>query len=298
MCDHLYSQECTSMKAQPGITLALVAAAVGLLASSLPELIAKPLAPVPKDLKGPKELKLDLGNEVTMEFVRVPKGMFRMGSPEDEEGRDQDETQHEVAITKDFYLGKLEVNRSQFKQFVKDARYDAGPEWRRNTQSSTDAQPVNYVNWEDATAFCKWLADKTGRPSRLPTEAEWEYACRAGTETRFYSGDGTDGLEEVGNCGKGFSGRTTACGKFRANKFGLCDMHGNVFEWCSDWYGPKYYEDSPKSDPQGPGRGQERVLRGGSFLLAGCNCRSAFRFWAAPSDRTFGYGFRVAFHPS
>jgi formylglycine-generating enzyme required for sulfatase activity len=291
---------------------------------------------------------LDLGGGVKMEFLRIPRGEFLMGSPKDEKDRFDDETQHEVEITRQFYLGKYEVTRGQFRRFVADAEYQTEAEkdglggwgydeeagtfkgplfdlktgersggettdysWRKTGFAQTDEHPVVNVTWNDAVAFCRWLARKSGKAVRLPSEAEWEYACRAGTTTRFYSGGDAETLAEVGNVADGTAKRkfpkwtaieaedgyvfTAPAGRFRPNKFGLFDMHGNVWEWCQDWYGEDYYANSPKRDPQGPNNGTARVLRGGSCFNLERPCRAAIRVRRAPASRGYDSGLRVAF---
>ena len=167
------------------------------------------------------------------------------------------------------------------------------------------------VSWNDALEYCKWLSKKEGKIYRLPTEAEWEYACRAGTTTRYYSGDDPETLAKVGNAADAASkakfpnGRytikandgyvfTAPVGKFKANAFGLYDMHGNAWEWCADWYGADYYAKSPVDDPIGPASGDGHVLRGGSWGSGAHGARSAERNGCAPRDRDYGAGFRVA----
>ena len=171
------------------------------------------------------------------------------------------------------------------------------------------------VSWNDAVAFCEWLSKKEGKSYRLPTEAEWEYACRAGTTTRYYSGDDAKTLAKVGNVHdavakakfpdgtfmpiKASDGYvfTAPVGKFNPNAFGLYDMHGNAWQWCADWYGEEYYAASPADDPTGPGSGDCRVLRGGSFDYGPYFARSAGRDRLAPVDRFFYNGFRIARTP-
>ena len=166
------------------------------------------------------------------------------------------------------------------------------------------------VSWNDAVAFCQWLSRKEGKTYRLPTEAEWEYACRAGTTTLYYSGDEPETLAQVGNvrdakakakfadwtstikASDGFV-FTAPVGKFRSNAFGLFDMHGNACQWCADWYDAAYYAASPTDDPQGPHSGSDRAFRGGSWYdWAGC-CRSAYRYGLTPEVRCINVGFRV-----
>ena len=160
-------------------------------------------------------------------------------------------------------------------------------------------------------AFCKWLSKKEGKTYRLPTEAEWEYACRAGTTTRFNCGDDPDTLLEAANMDH-VKGRTefphvqelelpkdkpvtftVPVGSFKPNRFGLYDMHGNVWEWCSDWYGEDYYANSPVDDPQGPDDGHLRVRRGGAWHSYPIWARASFRNWNMPASRCVNLGFRV-----
>ncbi len=243
--------------------------------------------------------------------------------------------QHRVRITKPFYLGTYHVTRGQFRQFVADTGYKTDAEkgekpgacgwdpdkkefgfnekysWRNAGFEQTDEHPVVNVSWNDAVAFCKWLSSKEGKTYRLPTEAEWEYACRAGTTTRYYSGDDPETLAKVGNVAdaaakakfpdwkytiKASDGYvfTAPVGKFKPNAFGLYDMHGNAWQWCADWYGAEYYAKSPADDPTGPDSGDGRVLRGGSWCNGPYFARSASRVRVTPDDRDNGAGFRVA----
>jgi formylglycine-generating enzyme required for sulfatase activity len=274
---------------------------------------------------------LEITNSIGMKLVRIPAGTFSMGSPKDEENRGDDEQLHEVEITRPFYLGKHEVTFSQFRAFVKDTKYLTEAEkdgkggrafdgkefiqkpeftWKNLHFAQSDDQPVCVVSWNDAVAFCAWLSKKEGTTYRLPTEAEWEYACRAGTKTRFNTGAKDVDLKVAGNIADaslktkwkevfwnvewddGFP-YTAPVGKFRANVFGLHDMHGNVWEWCSDWYGEDYYRKSPKQDPHGPASGKLRVSRGGAWSTQPKFCRSAFRDWHEPGYRSDCVGFRV-----
>jgi sulfatase modifying factor 1 len=266
-----------------------------------------------------------------MNLLLIPRGKFLMGSPKSEKDRLDDELQHEVEITQPFYLGQHEVTVRQFKAFVNDATYLTEAEkdgkggrafdgkdfvqkpeftWKNLHFTQSDDHPVVIVSWNDAAAFCAWLSKKEGKTYRLPTEAEWEYAARAGTKTRFNAGDKEDDLKAAGNIADASLKKkwadaiwatqwddgfpfTAPVGKFQANGFGLHDMHGNVWEWCSDWYGEDYYGKSPKQDPQGPLRGKERVSRGGAWSTQPKFCRSAFRDWHEPSYRSDCVGFRV-----
>jgi formylglycine-generating enzyme required for sulfatase activity len=275
----------------------------------------------------PREIRNSLG----MSLLLVPRGTFLMGSPKGEEDRLDEEIPHEVEITRPFYLGKHEVTVGQFRAFVTDAGYRTEAErdgkggrafdgkefvqkpeftWKSLYFAQTDDHPVVVVSWNDAVAFCEWLSRKDGRAYRLPTEAEWEYACRAGTKTRFHTGDRDDDLKAAGNVADaalqakwrdafwamrwddGFP-FTAPVGRFKANAFGLYDMHGNAWEWCADWYAEDYYGKSPRRDPQGPTTGKERVARGGAWSTQPKFCRSAFRDWHEPSYRSDCVGFRV-----
>ena len=277
---------------------------------------------------------LEITNSIGMKLVLIPAGKFLMGSPKDEKGRDENEAQHEVEITKPFYLGTYTVTLGQFRAFVKAAGYQTEAEndgqggwgynaktkdfeglkpdynWKNPGFEQTDDHPVVNVTWNDAVAFCDWLSNKEGKTYRLPTEAEWEYSCRAGTKTRFYSGDDDDSLKAVANIAdasfkeKYPAGNwaaswddgypfTAPAGKFKPNAFGLYDMHGNVWQWCGDRYGEDYYKNSPRQDPQGPGAGAIRVVRGNSFFRDARRCRSAHRNGVEPLARYSDVGFRV-----
>jgi formylglycine-generating enzyme len=244
--------------------------------------------------------------------------------------------QHRVRITKPFYLGTCHVTRGQFRQFVKDTGYKTDAEkedakgafgwnhdkkefgfnekysWRNTGFEQTDEHPVVNVSWNDAVALCKWLSRKEeGKTYRLPTEAEWEYACRAGTTTRYYSGDDPETLAKVGNVADATAKVkfpdwkytikasdsyvfTSPVGSFQPNAFGLFDMHGNAWQWCADRYGEEYYAKSPADDPTGPASGDDRILRGGSWNYRPFNSRSADRLRIRPDIRDIITGFRVA----
>jgi formylglycine-generating enzyme required for sulfatase activity/serine/threonine protein kinase len=218
--------------------------------------------------------QLDLGRGVRMELVFIAPGEFLMGSNES----NYEKPIHTVRITRGFWMGKYEVTQEQWEAVMGN-----------NPSNFKGAQnPVEKVSWNNATEFCR----KTG--TRLPTEAEWEYACRAGTTTKYSSGDSDSDLNGVawyfGNSGR----QTHTVGQKAANPWGLYDMHGNVWEWCADWYADSYYQNSPGNDPTGPPSGSARVLRGGSWYDSPGVCRSAFRNWFTPDYRNFNFfGFRV-----
>jgi formylglycine-generating enzyme required for sulfatase activity len=250
-------------------------------------------------------------NSVGMKFALVPAGKFLMGSPESERGRGDDERQHEVTITRPFNLGVHEVTQGQYAKVM-----GKNPSWfapqgggkQRVDGKNTADYPVDNVTWLDAVEFCKKLGSLTaeaeaGRSYRLPTEAEWEYACRAGTTTVFHYGDDLDAYKAnfcglvyaaYGKAGAGpFVRRTAAVGEYKPNAFGLYDMHGNVQEWCQDWYAVDAYPSEPQTDPVGPPQGTERVLRGGGWPHSGKSVRSAVRNKLAPDESHYSAGLRV-----
>jgi len=229
-------------------------------------------------------------NSIGMEFVKIEPGIFMMGSPANEGGRSDDEKQHEVAIRKGFYLGATEVTQDQWRAVMgNNPSYFTGD----------GRLPVEKVSWLEAQEFCKKLSEKEGRNYRLPTEAEWEYACRAGTTTPFYTGStiSTDQANYNGNFtyGNGVKGvdrkKTTPVGSFAPNAWGLYDMHGNVWEWCQSAYeGYPYDADDGRNAYNNH---VTRVDRGGSWNLNPRNCRSADRRGSTPVDRIIYIGFRV-----
>jgi formylglycine-generating enzyme required for sulfatase activity len=234
----------------------------------------------------PKDPAKHFTNGIGIKFVSVPPGTFLMGSPKEEGGRKENEIEHKVTLTKAFYLGVTTVTKSQWNAVMKQAA-----DLRKRDRNL----PVETVSWEDCQEFIKKLRALDGKPYRLPTEAEWEYACRAGTTTAYFCGN-TLSLKQA-NYGKGMKGQsklaTTPVGRYPANPWGLHDMHGNVWEWCQDWFGD--YPPQDVVDPQGPKGGQERVLRGGSFTDIAQHCRSATRHKYEPNGRDHTVGFRVCF---
>ena len=239
---------------------------------------------------------VDLGNGVKLDLVWIPPGEFMMGSPESEADRGSSEgPRHLVKITNGFWMGKHEVTQAQWQAVM-----GSNPSWFKDSDN-----PVENVSWNDCQNFLQKLSSRTGKTFRLPTEAEWEYACRAGTETAFHYGSSLsstqanfDGNHPYCGASKGqYLRKTTSEGSYHPNAFGLYDMHGNVWEWCQDWYESGYYNNSPTSDPQGPSSGSGRVLRGGSWYNYAKYCRSALRH-CAPVLRYGSTGFRVVLSAS
>lgn len=235
-------------------------------------------------------------NSLGMRMVRIEPGQFVMGS---REGGDFDERPaHPVRITRPFYLGATEVTNAQYEAFDPDHRRLRG----KLGWSKADDEAVVFVSWHDAQRFCRWLSEKEGRPYRLPTEAEWEYACRAGTTTAYHPGDRLDDKAFHKNVGESwfpdpeqsrrFGPVPLVVGQTPANPWGLFDMHGNVEEWCLDWYGP--YERGEQVDPVGRVDGDFRVTRGGSHSTTLEYLRSANRSGTLPEDKSWLIGFRVA----
>ncbi|MBS0209162.1 MAG: formylglycine-generating enzyme family protein [Planctomycetes bacterium] len=304
-------------------------------------------------------------NSIGMTLALVPPGEFMMGLeepigdaaakfPYEAESRLQNESpRHRVRITKGFYLGQHEVTIGQFMTFLRESGYQleadrdgradwgyVGAKFVKGTNyrpwspgwPMTNDHPAVYVSWNDAVAFCNWLGGKEGIKYRLPTEAEWEYACRADSNTRYSFGDDPEQGVRYGNLASqdclqisthlyinNFSAHgdkhrtkipmpllhsrdgyawTAPVGKFRPNAFGIHDMHGNAREWCSDWYSSTYYGTSPVDDPQGPPTGTSKVSRGGGFISPPFEARSAARIATEPDQRSFSRGFRVVQEPT
>ncbi len=232
-------------------------------------------------------------NSIGQKFVLIPAGSFMMGSPTSEPKRDDDERQHRVTISKPFYMQTTEVTQGQWQAVM-----GSNPS---HFSSCGDDCPVEQVSWNDAQEFIRRLNAKEGTNQyRLPTEAEWEYACRAGTTTPFAFGSclstnqaNYDGNYPLPGCNKGaYRGSTVSAGSFAPNSWGLHDMHGNVWEWCRDRYGD--YPSGSVTDPAGPSSGSFRVNRGGSWFFNARDCRSAYRSRSDPGGRSFDLGFRLA----
>jgi len=274
-------------------------------------------SPDPESLKAqapsmdaPENFKLELSDEETLGMVWISPGEFVMGSPDQireggfmgfggnvvqksENGRYSGELQHKVTLTKGYWLGATEVTQGQWQSVM-----GSNPSSFKGSNL-----PVELVSWEDAMEFCRKLTERERASGRLPeglaytlpTESQWEYACRAGTTTRYSFGDSEMQLKEYANyeyTPRYGDKRTAPVGSFKPNAWGLYDMHGNVCEWCSDRYGD--YPSGSVTDPTGANSGSLRVNRGGSWFSGARNCRSADRNWSAPGNRFDYLGFRLA----
>ena len=245
-------------------------------------------------------------NSTGMKLALIPAGEFLMGTPKSRKGG-RDNIQHRVRITKPFYLGVFQVTQAEYQQVM-----GMNPSAFHTVRGQdTKRFPVEMVTWNDAAEFCRRLSARSeeqqaGRRYRLLTEAEWEYACRAGTTTAFCFGDGLssrqanfDGFLPYGGAPRGPNlQRATTVGSYRPNAFGLYDMHGNVYEWCADKYARDYYEKSPVDDPAGPDGENLRVMRGGGWNGIARLCRSADRYYDTTTRCYNDYGLRVAYSPS
>ena len=240
----------------------------------------------------PNELAVDLGDGIKPEMVLIPAGDFMMGSPDSvQDASGYERPQHRVRITKPFYLGKYPVTQEQW-----EAAMGSNPSWFKGPKN-----PVEQVSWEDCQRFLADLNARIGAKGGkfvLPTEAQWEYACRAGSTTRFCFGDDYVALDDYAWCNDNSGGKTHPVGRKKANAWGLYDMHGNVFEWCQDWFDGGYYAKSPTDDPTGPATGSDRVSRGGCYDAHISADRSAGRFDCMPGMRDWSRGFRVALIPA
>ncbi|MEG4576049.1 formylglycine-generating enzyme family protein [Microcoleus sp. N3A4] len=233
-----------------------------------------------------------LGNAISLEMVYIPGGIFIMGSPDNEARRyKQESPQHQVTVSA-FYAGKYPITQAQWQAVMGD-----NPSFFKGAK-----RPVDKVLWQDAVEFCGKLSEKTGKKYRLLSEAEWEYACRAGTTTPFHFGEtitpdlvNYDGNKPYAKAPKGLYRRqTTDVGSFPPNAFGLYDMHGNVMEWCSDRWHDRYNGAPTDGISWETGTDEDRVLRGGSWDFSAVLCRSAVRNWTSAVNWWWFKGFRVA----
>jgi formylglycine-generating enzyme required for sulfatase activity len=263
------------------------AASLGRILQEYPgdEEAASLLAAAKKGLGPAPTLTLDLGGGVTLEVIYVKPGRFRMGSAE---GWGDEKPVHEVVITKGFYIGKYEVTQAQFKTVTGVNR----------STFKGDTRPVEEVSWGDADDFCKRVGERVGKVMRLPTEAEWEYAARAGSAGNYCFGNDEADLDRYGWYIRN-SGKTThPVGAKEPNAWGIHDMHGNVWEWLGDWYDRNYYTTTPRDDPQGPERATgRRVLRGGCLDNKASGCTATERSSSRPTGRDNDAGFRVVVEP-
>ncbi len=236
--------------------------------------VSRPKGETPPPV-GDKVMTLDLGGGVKMDLVRIEAGSFQMGSV------DGEKPVHAVRISKPFYMGKAEVTQAQWKAVMGD-----NPSYFKG-----DDLPVEQVTWDDAQEFCRKLSLKARREVRLPTEAEWEYACRAGGTGKWTFGDREFDLQDYAWYSDNSEAKTHPVGLRKPNAWGLYDVHGNVWEWCADRYGS--YSANEAKDPIGLASGEARVLRGGSWYNYPHYCRSARRDWSAAGSRGYASGLRV-----
>ena len=267
-------------------------------ATSKPQEMTRELKPVVAsgETPSPKVPETYVSNSIGMKLRLIPAGKFRMGALETQEGTyASEQPQHEVEITQAFYIGVHEVTQEEYQKVM-----NKNPSFFTGENGGGPKYPVDSVSWLNAVAFCEKLSQlpdekKAGRTYRLPTEAEWEYACLGGTTTPFHFGSSLSGQANFN--GSEPDGRandkTMPVGSFKANAFGLYDMHGNVSEWCSDWFDDQYYRTNPGQNPKGPMNGEERVMRGGSWQSSARDCRSARRQKFEPNLHNVGFGCRV-----
>lgn len=255
--------------------------------NSAPVLIAKGvrLEAIDDAHAPPMEVSLDLGDGVKMELMLIPAGEFEMGS---RDGPANEKPIHKVKITHYFYMGKYVVTQAQYEKVMGS----------KPTIFKGEVVPITGMDFMDAEEFCKTASKLTGNSIRLPTEAEWEYACRAGTKTKFNTGDSDADMEHAGWFEGNSLGKMHSVGQKEPNAWGLYDMHGNVCQWCQDWYADDYYSKSPTNDPQGSAQGTNRVLRGGGWNCSLRVCRSACRIKNVPDMHAFCYSCRVALVPA
>lgn len=228
-------------------------------------------------------------NSIGMEFVLIPAGSFMMGADKNFEEAFEDELpRHKVTITKSFYIGEYEVTQEQWVAVMGN----------NPSRFKDRKRPVEQVTWDEANEFMKRLneMEKTNG-YRLPTEAEWEYVARAGSNTAYFFGDDGDELSQYAWFSENSKEKSHPVAKLNKNAWGVYDIHGNVWEWCQDRYDEKYYSISPLKDPQGSSTGSHRIARGGSWMSDARHCRSAVRYHDSPGDRDPDVGFRLVWQP-
>jgi len=271
-------------------------------------------APLSTEAQAQSKKPQVITNSIGMKLAKIPAGTFMMGAPRSEAERTKKELQHKVTISKSFFIGVYEVKQSEYSEVMRGV-----PKVQNRSSFKGPNRPAENVEWKLAKIFCRQLSAKPGEKSagrkyRLPTEAEWEYACRGVTNTAFHVGKSLSASQANFNgkypAGRGKKGkylrRTVKVGSYKPNAFGLYDTHGNVAEWCGDWYDSKYYFNSPDKDPLGPpfgvvdtkftNNGDENffvVVRGGCWLDDARACRAAYRYRAMPNTRYRLIGFRV-----
>ncbi len=272
-------------------------------------------------------IEVETTNSIGMKMVLIPPGEFLMGSSDDQvdaalklaeaikadqptkdRTRNNERPQHKAVITKPLLMSATEVTIGEFKKFAAAARYQteaeiagtvAGQPLPKHVQTysnpgyvASDGLPAAFITWNDAVAYCKWLSEQEKKTYRLPTEAEWEYSCRAGTTTQFSFGDDQDELPKYGWHNKNAGGKSHPVGTLLPNPFGLFDMHGNLYEWCRDYFDEKWYGETSTNDPRGPSAGYARMIRGGSWANDVSNCRNAYRNQVTQVHRAAHNGFR------
>lgn len=236
-------------------------------------------------LKPPSQ-SIDKGSYIQPAMVSIKAGSFMMGS---DSGESYEKPVHRVTIGYDFYIGKYEVTFKEYDKFCEDTGRKKPDDygWGRGDR------PVINVSWNDAKAYTSWLSQKTGKTYRLPTEAEWEYVARAGTTTRYSFGDSTSSLSDYAWYYENSNHKTHKVGEKKPNPWGLYDIHGNVWEWCEDWYTDSYKNTPRDGSENDSGSQKEKVLRGASLDYNANGLRSANRFGGDPTFAYYGNGFRV-----
>ena len=278
-----------------------------------PNGLGKAATPAADSVPGKEAGQARIDNGPKMKLVWCPPGKFTMGRRQD-----ISKDQVEVTLTKGFWLGKYEVTQQEYQRIMgkNPSYFSAQGEGKEDVSGQDTARfPVEQVSWDDAAEFCRKLTDQERNAGRLPagwdytlpTEAQWEYACRAGTTTKYSFGDKLSAREANvagdkgwalgggGPDGVDFARTTTTVGSYSANKWGLCDMHGNAWEWCRDWGGAKL---PGGTDPEEASEGQTRIVRGGGFVCLAYDCHSALRRGHSPMTGYRYLGFRVALSPS
>lgn len=272
-----------------------------------------------RDYAEENDLPLAFENGQGQKLVLIPAGTFSMGSPPGESGRDEDEGPvHAVELARGFYMGAMEVTNGEYRWY----RSGHDSMAYKGLSLNGEPQPVVSVSWDNARAYCGWLTEQERRAGklavgwayRLPTEAEWEYACRAGSRGRYWWGESESAAGRYANVADRTAKArwanwaifdtndghavTAPVGRYEANGFGLYDTTGNVWEWCADWYGKTYHGQAPRRDPAGSSSRSSRVLRGGSWHNRPRHCRSADRYSYTPGNTRNDIGFRVVLSPA